>query len=98
MSEVVTLDYSQVCWREVDLSSFIERVGWVPLDMEYKEVAKAQGWCLVQMRGEVYAYLTHPWVYGLLCSAAARGASVGRVYNRVLRGRYMRATPTPLEG
>ena len=71
-------------WRRTDNSSFITAIAWVPTQEEHS------GLCLIDIRGKVYAYLTPPWVYGLLCSAEARGTSVGRVYSRVLRGQFPR--------
>ena len=80
-------------WREVE-SSFIEAIAWVPINTRLGGV----GWTLIKIRGTVYAYITPSWVYGLLCSADARHESVGRVYSRVLRGAFPRATPPWLEG
>ena len=76
-------------WLQIK-SSFIDAIAWSPIDSASDDPRHDEGVLSINIRGAVYAYFAPSWAYALLCSAKARGVSVGRVYSRVIRGRFER--------
>lgn len=75
--------YADSSWiRSVDyvrLADGVERTGWPP----------PTGFLIIESQtGARYAYLVPGWVFGLFAAAVARGQSLGRLFNRNVRGRF----------
>lgn len=76
--------------RFIPSSSWIATLAYVPYSKAIKPpVEGTTGFLLVTSReGRTYAYAVPPWVVGLLMAAQGRGESVGRTYNRLVRGQW----------
>lgn len=73
-------------------SSWIESVGYLPYVKESRSnppVAGTHGFLVLTSRtGTSYYYAVPSWVVGLLIAAHTKGQSVGRLYNKMVRGRW----------
>ena len=70
-------------------SAALRSVRYVRLAPELRgKIPNADGLLIVRFRsGGRFAYAVPSQYAGLFASAAARGASVGRLFNRILKGR-----------
>lgn len=72
-------------------SSLIRRMQYLPLVGEFKRSNPGKGLLIVTFRTTSdptsVVYLVPSWVAGLIASASARQTSLGRLYNRLIKGK-----------
>jgi hypothetical protein len=65
-------------------------MSYTPLADEFKRLANADGMGFLTVstkRGDTYSWLVDAWVPGLLTAAQARGLSLGRAFNKLVKRR-----------
>ena len=69
-------------------STFIAGVEYLPLVTAHRVLEPGKGLMVITMSGRRrYCYLVPTWVIGLMVAADRRGRSLGRLYNRLVKGR-----------
>jgi hypothetical protein len=77
----------------IPTSSWIRSLDYLPYTRESKSKGAVppgtHGFLiLTSVTGTKYAWAVPSYLYGLLLSASVRGLSVGRLFNRWVRGKY----------